>query len=79
MNLFPQFKSPHGGNPGFSQLKSFTNLSYGKRTLLGFLIILEAPLTRTRVTPEQGFAHAICDEFTLHFLMPSVPVSPLAS
>lgn len=30
-HLFPQFKSPQGGNPGFSQLKSFTNSSYGKR------------------------------------------------
>lgn len=29
--LFPQFKSPQGGNPGLSQLKSFTNSSYGKR------------------------------------------------
>jgi hypothetical protein len=30
-NLFPQFKSPQGGNPGLSQLKKFKNSSYGKR------------------------------------------------
>jgi hypothetical protein len=30
-NLFPQFRSPQGGNPGLSQLKYFTNSSYGKR------------------------------------------------
>ena len=30
-NLFPQFRSPQGRNPGLSQLKYFTNSSYGKR------------------------------------------------